>query len=250
MWGGRGSSSCPRCVLSSPPGGRDRRVLPPAGKQALLGLDGSSPFSAPAPPRPPSIETEDLSEPEFQSSRVPGHPDPGLEISLTDVCQLRGEAHDALHSLIQVRSLGRVRGQRALRGGGGAGVCSRVAGPCAAQQWRTQPLSNAQTGEVPGDQWSPLPHSALQPPLLLLLPPVQQARGEWLSPFPPSRPRPAAPEALPARPDPPDSWFPEAPPWAQLSLSLAQDEGPRDTVDRKVSDLEFSEAELMGEEGV
>lgn len=35
----------------------------------------------------------------------------------------------------------------------------------------------------------------------------------------------------------------------QLSLSFAQDEGPRDIVDRKVSDLEFSEAELMGEEG-
>lgn len=52
-----------------------------------------------------SIETEDLSEPEFQSSRVPGHPDPGLEISLTDVCQLRGEAHDALHSLIQEKFL-------------------------------------------------------------------------------------------------------------------------------------------------
>lgn len=31
---------------------------------------------------------------------------------------------------------------------------------------------------------------------------------------------------------------------------FAQDEGPRDTTDRKVSDLEFSEAELMGEEGV
>lgn len=30
----------------------------------------------------------------------------------------------------------------------------------------------------------------------------------------------------------------------------SQDEGPRDTVDRKVSDLEFSEAELVGEEGV
>lgn len=29
-----------------------------------------------------------------------------------------------------------------------------------------------------------------------------------------------------------------------------QDEGPRDTVDRKISDLEFSEAELVGEEGV
>ena len=56
------------------------------------------------PPPLLSIETEDLSEPEFQSTRVPGHPDPGLEISLTDVCQLRGEAHDALHSLIQVRA--------------------------------------------------------------------------------------------------------------------------------------------------
>ena len=50
----------------------------------------------------PSIETEDLSEPEFQSSRVSGNLDPGPEISLTDVCQLRGEAHDALRSLIQV----------------------------------------------------------------------------------------------------------------------------------------------------
>lgn len=39
-------------------------------------------------------------------------------------------------------------------------------------------------------------------------------------------------------------------PWLKLSLSFAQDEGPRDTVDRKVSDLEFSEAELIGEEGV
>lgn len=39
-------------------------------------------------------------------------------------------------------------------------------------------------------------------------------------------------------------------PWIKLSLSFAQDEGPRDTVDRKVSDLEFSEAELIGEEGV
>lgn len=48
------------------------------------------------------METEDLSEPEFQSARVPGNPDPGPEISLTDVCQLRGEAHDALHGLIQV----------------------------------------------------------------------------------------------------------------------------------------------------
>lgn len=50
----------------------------------------------------PSVETEDLSEPEFPSTRVPGNPDPGPEISLTDVCQLRGEAHDALHGLIQV----------------------------------------------------------------------------------------------------------------------------------------------------
>lgn len=58
----------------------------------------------PPPPQPLSIETEDLSEPEFQSTRVPGNPDPGLEISLTDVCQLRGEAHDVLHSLIQVRA--------------------------------------------------------------------------------------------------------------------------------------------------
>ncbi|KAB1268744.1 KICSTOR complex protein SZT2 [Camelus dromedarius] len=31
--------------------------------------------------------------------------------------------------------------------------------------------------------------------------------------------------------------------------SRREDEGPRDTIDRKVSDLEFSEAELMGEEG-
>lgn len=32
--------------------------------------------------------------------------------------------------------------------------------------------------------------------------------------------------------------------------SPRQDEGPRDTIDRKISDLEFSEAELVGEEGV
>lgn len=35
-----------------------------------------------------------------------------------------------------------------------------------------------------------------------------------------------------------------------MSPPPSQDEGPRDTVDRKVSDLEFSEAELVGEEGV
>jgi hypothetical protein len=56
-----------------------------------------------------SIETEDLSEPEFQNTRVPGNSDPGPEISLTDVCQLKGEAHDALHGLIQVGSLGEGR---------------------------------------------------------------------------------------------------------------------------------------------
>lgn len=106
-----------------------------------------------------SIETEDLSEPEFQSSRVPGHPDPGLEISLTDVCQLRGEAHDALHSLIQEKFL-------------------EISG----LHFRTVPSN---------------PH-----------------------------------------------YFFYCPP-----SSRREDEGPRDTVDRKVSDLEFSEAELMGEEG-
>ncbi|KAB0391156.1 hypothetical protein E2I00_016908, partial [Balaenoptera physalus] len=106
-----------------------------------------------------SIETEDLSEPEFQSSRVPGHPDPGLEISLTDVCQLRGEAHDALHSLIQEKFL-------------------EISG----LYFRTVPSN---------------PH-----------------------------------------------YFFYCPP-----SSRREDEGPRDTGDRKVSDLEFSEAELMGEEG-
>ncbi|XP_060477195.1 KICSTOR complex protein SZT2 isoform X3 [Panthera onca] len=106
-----------------------------------------------------SIETEDLSEPEFQSSRVPGIPDPSLEISLTDVCQLRGEAHDALHSLIQEKFL-------------------EISG----LYFRTVPSN---------------PH-----------------------------------------------YFFYCPP-----SSRREDEGPRDTVDRKVSDLEFSEAELLGEEG-
>ncbi|MBV97215.1 Protein SZT2, partial [Eschrichtius robustus] len=106
-----------------------------------------------------SIETEDLSEPEFQSTRVPGHPDPGLEISLTDVCQLRGEAHDALHSLIQEKFL-------------------EISG----LYFRTVPSN---------------PH-----------------------------------------------YFFYCPP-----SSRREDEGPRDPGDRKVSDLEFSEAELMGEEG-
>ncbi|XP_022353158.1 LOW QUALITY PROTEIN: KICSTOR complex protein SZT2, partial [Enhydra lutris kenyoni] len=106
-----------------------------------------------------SIETEDLSEPEFQSSRVPGHPDPSLEISLTDVCQLRGEAHDALHGLIQEKFL-------------------EISG----LHFRTVPSN---------------PH-----------------------------------------------YFFYCPP-----SSRREDEGPRDTVDRKVSDLEFSEAELIGEEG-
>ncbi|XP_044093951.1 KICSTOR complex protein SZT2 isoform X2 [Neovison vison] len=106
-----------------------------------------------------SIETEDLSEPEFQSSRVPGHPDPSLEISLTDVCQLRGEAHDALHGLIQEKFL---------------------------------EISSLHFRTVPSN-----PH-----------------------------------------------YFFYCPP-----SSRREDEGPRDTVDRKVSDLEFSEAELIGEEG-
>ncbi|XP_016075639.1 PREDICTED: protein SZT2 isoform X2 [Miniopterus natalensis] len=106
-----------------------------------------------------SIETEDLSEPEFQSTRVPGNPDPGLEISLTDVCQHRGEAHDALHSLIQEKFL-------------------EISG----LHFRTVPSN---------------PH-----------------------------------------------YFFYCPP-----SSRREDEGPRDTVDRKISDLEFSEAELMGEEG-
>ncbi|XP_012377406.2 KICSTOR complex protein SZT2 isoform X2 [Dasypus novemcinctus] len=106
-----------------------------------------------------SIETEDLSEPEFQSSRVPGHPDPGPEISLTDVCQLRGEAHDALHSLIQEKFL---------------------------------EISRLHFHTVPSN-----PH-----------------------------------------------YFFYCPP-----SSRREDEGPRDIVDRKVSDLEFSETELIGEEG-
>ncbi|EAX07098.1 hCG2036582, isoform CRA_d [Homo sapiens] len=106
-----------------------------------------------------SIETEDLSEPEFQSTRVPGIPDPGPEISLTDVCQLRGEAHGALHSVIQEKFL----------------EISRL-------HFRTVPSN---------------PH-----------------------------------------------YFFYCPP-----SSRREDEGPRDTVDRKISDLEFSEAELMGEEG-
>ncbi|XP_052033126.1 KICSTOR complex protein SZT2 isoform X1 [Apodemus sylvaticus] len=106
-----------------------------------------------------SIETEDLSEPEFQSTRVPGNPDPGPEISLTDVCQLRGEAHDALHSLIQEKFL----------------EISRL-------HFRTVPSN---------------PH-----------------------------------------------YFFYCPP-----SSRREDEGPRDTMDRKISDLEFSEAEIVGEEG-
>ncbi|XP_049734986.1 KICSTOR complex protein SZT2 isoform X3 [Elephas maximus indicus] len=106
-----------------------------------------------------SIETEDLSEPEFQSTRVPGHLDPGPEISLTDVCQLRGQAHDALHSLIQEKFL---------------------------------EISRLHFQTVPSN-----PH-----------------------------------------------YFFYCPP-----SSRREDEGPRDTVDRKVSDLEFSEAELIGEEG-
>ncbi|XP_028748995.1 KICSTOR complex protein SZT2 isoform X1 [Peromyscus leucopus] len=106
-----------------------------------------------------SVETEDLSEPEFPSTRVPGNPDPGPEISLTDVCQLRGEAHDALHGLIQEKFL----------------EISRL-------HFRTVPSN---------------PH-----------------------------------------------YFFYCPP-----SSRREDEGPRDTVDRKVSDLEFSEAELVGEEG-
>ncbi|XP_077006090.1 KICSTOR complex protein SZT2 isoform X2 [Tamandua tetradactyla] len=106
-----------------------------------------------------SIETEDLSEPEFQSTRVPGHPEPGTEISLTDICQLRGEAHDALHSLIQEKFLE---------------ICRL--------HFRTVPSN---------------PH-----------------------------------------------YFFYCPP-----SSRREDEGLRDTVDRKISDLEFSEAELMGEEG-
>uniref|UniRef100_A0A8C6RHF6 SZT2 subunit of KICSTOR complex n=1 Tax=Nannospalax galili TaxID=1026970 RepID=A0A8C6RHF6_NANGA len=106
-----------------------------------------------------SIETEDLSEPEFQSTRVPGNPDPGLEISLTDVCQFKGEAHDALHNLIQEKFL----------------EISRL-------HFRTVPSN---------------PH-----------------------------------------------YFFYCPP-----SSRREDEGPRDTIDRKVSDLEFSEAELVGEEG-
>ncbi|GAB1288821.1 KICSTOR complex protein SZT2 [Apodemus speciosus] len=106
-----------------------------------------------------SVETEDLSEPEFQSTRVPGNPDPGPEISLTDVCQLRGEAHDALHSLIQEKFL----------------EISRL-------HFRTVPSN---------------PH-----------------------------------------------YFFYCPP-----SSRREEEGPRDTMDRKISDLEFSEAEIVGEEG-
>ncbi|XP_063092399.1 KICSTOR complex protein SZT2 isoform X2 [Cavia porcellus] len=106
-----------------------------------------------------SIETEDLSEPELQSTRVPGNPDPGPEISLTDVCQLRGEAHSALHGLIQEKFLEITR-----------------------LHFRTVPSN---------------PH-----------------------------------------------YFFYCPP-----SSRREDEGPRDPVDRKVSDLEFSEAELIGEEG-
>uniref|UniRef100_A0A8I3X6X9 SZT2 subunit of KICSTOR complex n=1 Tax=Callithrix jacchus TaxID=9483 RepID=A0A8I3X6X9_CALJA len=106
-----------------------------------------------------SIETEDLSEPEFQSTCVPGNPDPGPEISLTDVCQLRGDAHGALHSIIQEKFL----------------EISRL-------HFRTVPSN---------------PH-----------------------------------------------YFFYCPP-----SSRREDEGPHDTVDRKISDLEFSEAELMGEEG-
>ncbi|KFO37760.1 Protein SZT2 [Fukomys damarensis] len=106
-----------------------------------------------------SIETEDLSEPESQSIRVPGNPDPAPEISLTDVCQLRGEAHDALHGLIQEKFL----------------EISRL-------HFRTVPSN---------------PH-----------------------------------------------YFFYCPP-----SSRREDEGPQDPIDRKVSDLEFSEAELIGEEG-
>ncbi|KAM6172949.1 KICSTOR complex protein SZT2 isoform 3-T3 [Erethizon dorsatum] len=106
-----------------------------------------------------SIETEDLSEPEFQSTRVSGNPDPGPEIFLTDVCQLRGETHDALHGLIQEKFL---------------------------------EISRLHFHTVPSN-----PH-----------------------------------------------YFFYCPP-----SSRREDEGPRDPVDRKVSDLEFSEAELIGEEG-
>ncbi|KAM6217019.1 KICSTOR complex protein SZT2 [Rhynchocyon petersi] len=106
-----------------------------------------------------SIETEDLSEPELQSTRVPGHLEPGPEISLTDVCQLRGQAHDALHKLIQEKFL----------------EISRL-------HFRTV---------------SSNPH-----------------------------------------------YFFYCPP-----SSRREDEGPQDAADRKVSDLEFSEAELIGEEG-
>ncbi|XP_037683404.1 KICSTOR complex protein SZT2 isoform X2 [Choloepus didactylus] len=121
--------------------------------------DGPEPRERPVLASESSIETEDLSEPEFQSTRVPGHPDPGAEISLTDACQLRGEAHDALHSLIQEKFL---------------------------------EISHLHFRTVPSN-----PH-----------------------------------------------YFFYCPP-----SSRREDEGPRDTVDRKVSDLEFSEAELMGEEG-
>lgn len=67
--------------------------------------------------------------------RVPGNPDPGLEISLTDVCQLRGETHDALHSLIQVGGLVRVEQgwgpacpEASFLGWGCMDVCSWVVG--------------------------------------------------------------------------------------------------------------------------
>ncbi|XP_037356879.1 KICSTOR complex protein SZT2 isoform X2 [Talpa occidentalis] len=106
-----------------------------------------------------SIETEDLSEPEFQSTRIPGSLDPGLEICLTDICQLQGEAHEALHSLIQEKFL-----------------------------------------EISGLHFRTVPSN---PHYFFFCPPS----------------------------------------------SRREDEGPRDTVDRKVSDLEFSEAEFLGEEG-
>ncbi|XP_040830269.1 KICSTOR complex protein SZT2 [Ochotona curzoniae] len=105
-----------------------------------------------------SIETEDLSEPEFQGARVPGNTDPGPEISLTDICHLGGQAHDALHGLIQEKFL----------------EISRL-------HFRTVPSN---------------PHYFFYCP----------------------------------------------------SSNRREDEGPRDAIDRKVSDLEFSEAELAGEE--
>ncbi|XP_075411097.1 KICSTOR complex protein SZT2 isoform X3 [Tenrec ecaudatus] len=106
-----------------------------------------------------SIETEDFSEPELQSTRSTGHADPGPDIALTDICQLRGQAHDALHSLIQEKFL---------------------------------EISRLYFCTVPSN-----PH-----------------------------------------------YFFYCPP-----SSRREDEVPQDTVDRKVSDLEFSEAELIGEEG-